>query len=321
MSLSADLGAVDGSRRERHTEEADKLYGEGWAHGTFGELLQGALPGEQAQFLITLPITIGARVTATLTPGAGELEITPSRKRKTLDLAHRMLGPRDPEMGGLIRVESELPEGKGFASSSADMVAAARAISDALGKPLCDDTLCRNLRQIEPTDGVMYPEFVAFLHRRVALSRRLGLPPRPLAVLCIDEGGQVDTIAFNQRKRGFSPAERRTYRALLNQATAAFETGDLLSIGDVATQSALLHQHRLPKRNLERFLRLKNDVGALGVAVTHSGPCIGLLFDSADADAILWTRHRLHAAGFAPARYQTLGRVREVIPGEIPRAE
>ncbi len=315
MSLGRQVGGNAGGAAGPGV--GGELHGEGWAHGTFGELLQGALPRARSQFLVTLPITIGARVTARLTPGPGELEIVPSCKQKTLGLARRMLAQRKIETGGEIRVESELPEGKGFASSSADMVAAARAISAALKTPLCKDALCRNLRRIEPTDGVMYPEFVAFHHRRVALARRLGLPPRPLAVLCIDEGGEIDTIAYNQRKRAFSTAERRTYRALLNQAVAAFEAGDLESIGDVATQSALLHQHRLPKRNLDRFLRLRVEAGALGVAVTHSGPCIGLLFDSTDTDAIHWTRQRLEAEGFAPGRYQTLGRVREAIPGAI----
>jgi hypothetical protein len=40
--------------------------GVGFAHGTFGELLQGALRGENNHFLVTLPITRFTKVVFTL---------------------------------------------------------------------------------------------------------------------------------------------------------------------------------------------------------------------------------------------------------------
>ena len=211
-----------------------------------------------------------------------------------------------PHLGAEITIESDLPVGKGFASSSADLVATSRAMASALRRDLGEEQLLSRLRDIEPTDGVMYPAFVAFFHRRVALLRSLGLPPRPMGVLCVDQGGEIDTIEFNKRPRDFPDFERLLYERLLLQAEAAFHDHDLASLGDVATQSALLHQRRLPKPHLTTFLRLRDEVSALGVAITHSGPCLGLLLELEDEDGLRWATQSLEAKGLSPRTYRSL---------------
>ncbi|MCB9762419.1 MAG: kinase [Alphaproteobacteria bacterium] len=231
--------------------------------------------------MITLPIDRRSTATFTQRPSDRALIVHPARKTKALRLARRVLHHLGAPELGTLTIETSLPEGKGLASSSADLVATARAISAALNRPLPLEVLCGFLRELEPTDGVMVPEFVAFLHRKVQLLQRLGLPPRPLRVLAVDEGGEIDTIAYNLRCPDYTAAERAVYQGLLADAVDAFGAGDLDAIGRIATRSATLNQRRNPRRHLATMLRLREDVGALGVAVTHSGPCVGLLFDSA----------------------------------------
>ena len=257
------------------------LHGFGVANGTFGELLQGSLPEPEGNFLVTLPIAKCSKVWFTAGPSDRTLTVISNHKRKCHTLAQGLLRHFGAREVGVLRIESELPEGKGLASSSADATATARAICDALGVPLDLEILFQLLREIEPTDGVMYTGIVAFLHRKVRLLRRFGPLPQPLRIVAIDEGGEIDTLTYNRQSPGYTPSEQQTYRALLEQVGEAFSRGDLVALGQIGTRSAMLNQRRNPRRYLADVLALREEVGALGVVVTHSGPCIGLLFESA----------------------------------------
>jgi L-threonine kinase len=170
-----------------------------------------------------------------------------------------------------------------MASSSADMVAAARAIGDAYGfipEPAEIEDL---IRAIEPTDGVMYDECVAFSHRDVRLHTRLG-PLPPLTVVGLDEGGAVDTITFNRLHKSYTAQERDEYAALLHAARAAIRADDTETLGRLASRSAVMNQRLRPKRMLGAALEISRRTGALGVAVAHSGTKLGVLLADSDPD-------------------------------------
>lgn len=275
----------DGALRQDDTARRAAPYpavtGMSTASGTFGELLQGVLPEENSDFLVTLPIARWARVTFHGTPGAEELAVYPAHKRKALRLARMITQSSATPMGGVLTVESTLPEGKGLASSSADLVATARAVANALGEPMPPRRIEALLAQIEPTDGVLYPGIVAFYHRRVALHSKLG-PLPSMTVVGVDEGGEIDTVAFNRIPKPFSAADRKEYAHLLARMTTAVATADLAEVGAVATRSALMNQVLRPKRTLDALIEICRQVGGLGVVVGHSGTSLGVLLDIAD---------------------------------------
>lgn len=244
-------------------------------------MLQGALSGTENHFLVTLPINRCSKAWFSASPSDRSLQVISGRKRKSHTLAQGLLRHHGAREVGVLRIESELPEGKGLASSSADAVATARAVCSALGVGLDLDILFQLLREIEPTDGVMYDGIVAFLHRKVRLLRRFGPLPQALRIVAIDEGGEIDTLTYNRHCRGYTSSEKQTYRALLEEVGEVFRRGDLAALGRIATRSAMMNQRRNPRRHLEDVLALRQQFGALGVVVTHSGPYIGLLFESA----------------------------------------
>lgn len=250
------------------------------AHGTFGELLQGRLPGG-ADFLVTFPITRSSQAWFRFDPG-GPLQVFPADKTKSLRLAESMLTQHGLGIGGTLVLDSELPVGKGLASSSADLVATARAVGGALGLDTSPAAVEHWLRRIEPTDGVMHPGIVVFDHRAVRLRSALGALP-PTTVVAVDEGGLLDTVAFNRRAKHFSDAETAEYAELLTRLGRAVQAGDLAAVGAVATRSAVLNQRLVPKRNLTAMLRAAEECGALGVVCAHSGTMLGLLVDDEGA--------------------------------------
>jgi L-threonine kinase len=253
--------------------------GRGRARGTFGELLQGVLPDQQRHFLVTLPIATLS--TATFNPDASQagMQVWPTHKFKSHHLATQLLAHFGLPPGGQLRLDSQLPEGKGLASSSADLVATARAIQSCYQLELTTPLLEGFLRRIEPTDGVMYDGITAFYHREVRLLDRLGWLP-PLTVVALDEGGQVDTLAFNDRPTEITAAETQEYASLLGEIRRAIARADLQAIGRVATRSALLNQRRHLKRSLDAMLELCESIGGLGVVVAHSGTCVGILLQT-----------------------------------------
>ncbi|MFG3257150.1 kinase [Streptomyces sp. NPDC048172] len=263
--------------------QSTQQAGVGTAFGTFGELLQGVLPEEDGDFLVTLPVARWTRAVFRPYAGAGpgELTVRQPGKRKALRLA-RMIAEEAPRpVGGELSVSSVIPEGKGLASSSADLVATARAVARALGTEMPAARIERLLARIEPTDGVLYPGIVAFHHRAVRLRGTLGSLPA-MAVVGIDEGGSVDTVDFNRVPKPFTTADRHRYARLLDRLARAVRTHDLAEVGRVATRSALMNQALRHKWSLDPLRDICRDVGGLGVTVGHSGTALGVLLDTAD---------------------------------------
>ena len=251
--------------------------GAGAANGTFGELLQGSLRNDDNQFLVTLPIQKFSRVVFTPNLTCNRVTVTPAHKTKSQQLIQRLVDHYGLRFGGHLKIQSELPEGKGMAGSSADLIASARALESTLGLAIPMELILSLLRTIEPSDGVMYSEFVTFFHRKVKLVRRLG-SPSGLKVVAVDEGGQIDTVEYNRRNYLFTDNECTEYTELLQTIERAIRDNDLAALGRVTTRSAMMNQERNPKRYLDRMIEIGEDVRALGVVVTHSGPCLGLLF-------------------------------------------
>jgi len=253
-----------------------KRVGKGKAFGTFGELLQGHLLEHDSDFLVTLPIARYSYATFISDPECTAITAVPLQKQKSQQLARMLLEYYHLPPGGKLVITSDLPVGKGLASSSADLVATARAIEMCFEITIPLDILQRFMATIEPTDGVMYPGVVSFYHRRVQLHTFLGSLPT-LTVLSIDEGGELDTMQFNRLPRSFTPVDKQEYHTLLDRLSIAVQQQDLKGIGQIATRSALLNQKLNPKRALNDLITICQEVDGLGVVVTHSGTCLGLL--------------------------------------------
>lgn len=256
--------------------------GTGRSFGTFGELIQGALPGNGPDFLVTLPIE--RQSVAVFRPDDGTiLRVSPPRKGKARTLAARMLRRYGRARGGSLVINSRLPVGKGMASSSADLVATARAVGGAFCLDPSPAAVEDLLREIEPTDGVMHDGMVAFCHREVRLLASLGTV-RPLTIVGVDEGGMVDTIGFNRLPKAFTVDDLDEYQSLLAQAACAIEAGDVEALGALATRSAVMNQRLRPKRLLSAAVGLCRRTGALGVVAAHSGTRLGVLLADSDPD-------------------------------------
>ncbi|WP_051331091.1 hypothetical protein [Aneurinibacillus terranovensis] len=250
--------------------------GTGMACHTFGELVQGQV--NRVPFLISLPIE--SYVKAAFYPDLAEELLTPPGKAKVRHIIRRMLEENGLPVRGRLDIEQPLPEGKGFATSTADMLAACRAVANAYGVTLPPAYLSRLLARLEPTDGIMYDEIVAYYHRRGRLLDRIGHLP-PMKIIGIDRGGKIDTVSFNNQIITYSFEQEKEYACLLKRLKRAVKEGDAPTIGQIATRSAEMHQIHLPHPFFSELVALSEEVQGLGVVVAHSGTLAGILLDAA----------------------------------------
>jgi L-threonine kinase len=252
------------------------------ACGACGELVQGMVDGRY--FLITCPVDIQAEATVTLTPG-GRVQGPPGKSKALAAVRLTLARLGEQDRGARLAINNPLPPGKGLASSTADVAAAAAATAMAAGVELPPEEIKKIALAIEPSDGTFLPGIVRFDHLRGEFQESLGEPP-PLAVLIVDPGGTVDTLLFNQRRDLM--ALNQAKEGAVRQAAALVQEGlvrgraDLIAAG--ATLSALANQEILYKPELETLMAIAARSGALGINTAHSGTVTGILYRPGEVD-------------------------------------
>ena len=246
------------------------------APGTCGELAQGMLDGVLC--MVTCPVDMRSVATVELTPGEGRV-IAPEDSPKALQAVKVALRYLDePGLNARLWLNSRLPRGKGMASSTADVAAAIAATASATGRELSPAQIAGIALEVEPSDGVMFPDVIIFDHIRGSVARPLGHPP-PMRVVVLDFGGVVDTLSHNNSDRGDALAGQSPKMAdAVGLISRGIRFRDPALIGDGATISAVANQEISFNPHLDAVLGLYRQAGSVGVNVAHSGTVIGMLF-------------------------------------------
>jgi len=257
--------------------------GEVCAH--HGEIVQGlfySAEGVLEHGLVTLPCPL-FRTRARFRPlPSGPLTVEPgdrTRARTAARLTLDALGCTG--WGGALRLESNVPLRWGCGSSTTDVLAAIRAVADALGAAPGPGWVARLAVASETaSDSLMYaPDHaVLFAQRRGSVLADLGGPLPPVQVVGVNtEGGGVETLALPPMP--YTTWEAEAFGPMLGLLRRAVERQDPAPLGRVATASTLLTQRHRPKRFIPQLLGIARSTGALGVQVAHSGTVAGLLFE------------------------------------------
>jgi L-threonine kinase len=252
------------------------LVGYGKSFSSFGEIVQGRLTNGE-DFLVTMPIDLWSTCELVCRPIAGPLivECDLEKSRSVLQIVLEELG-----IGSGFHIECQftrnIPVGKGLSSSTADMLAALRAIQEVFGLLLTENFISRIFAAIEPHDGVHYNCCVAYNHRKGVLLANYGHIP-DFMIVAVDAGGAVDTIKFN-RSVAFSEAQKKDFDRLFADLNSAFLSKNDTAIAECATQSARLFVERAHHPVIQGALEACDEFQALGIVATHSGTCAGFLF-------------------------------------------
>jgi uncharacterized protein involved in propanediol utilization len=250
--------------------------GRGTCQGTFGELLQGVL--NERPFLVTLPIP-ALKSEATFIPDCSSSQVVgPFDKTKSVAACKKLLQLFEIDIGGTLMINSNIPEGKGMASSSADIVAAIRAVADSFDLKITEEIISEIASGIEPTDGVMYNDVVAYDYINGRLLENLGEMP-DFGLIGVDLGGMVDTVQFNQIPKNYNAQDRKKFFDAYELIKLGIKHRDLSLICTASTISARINQRILPKPYFDRFVEISFHVDG-GIIVGHSGNIMGILFNT-----------------------------------------
>lgn len=251
----------------------------GWARcpGTCGEWVQGARNG--VPFLVDCPIDrfSEARVTLAMNATGWDLPLGKSKVLQVLELLKEDLGL--PALSGKVEFLQQLPEGKGMASSTADIAAVVAAALIALGEDPVPERLANFALRIEPSDSVMFPGITEIEHVIRHQHRVLG-PAIPAQFLALDWGGAIDTRVFNAR-----PGLAEHYRRNEDEIARAYGLAregivqiDLEKLAVAGTVSARCNLEINNKAQFESFLAWVLQKGGLGVVTAHSGTLLAGVF-------------------------------------------
>ena len=216
--------------------------------GSCGELVQGFFRG--APILITCPIEKFTTVTI-----SDEFNGVAGLGEKSLAMLRKLHLPKN--LG--VRLTTELPRGKGMASSSADLAALAKAADFDLSA----EKISEMASSIEPTDGTFFSGVVAMNPVTGKLIKNIRVAEK-YAVAIFDYGGEIDTLKFNRRSNF--------------QISSLDENLNL----EMVEKSALANQEILYKPNLREIISFAKKIGAVTVNVAHSGTVIGIFFHAGD---------------------------------------
>ncbi|MFI9154117.1 kinase [Streptomyces sp. NPDC053367] len=305
--------------------DAVRRVGRGWAPVHHGEILQGAFPheGRLVRALVTLPCTLHTtRATFTPEPG-GRLTVSPPCRTKALRaarLALKACAGTDDDAGGHLTLTGDVPPGRGFGSSTSDVLAAVNAVQDALEVSLpTEETARMAVRAETASDALMFPDTtVLFAQREGEVLEDFGHALPTLRVLGFGSrpdlaGRGVDTLTLPPPH--YTPSEIRTFTRLRSLLREAVATKDPALVGEVATASTLLNQRHLPVPALDTLLAIAEKTDALGLQTAHSGDIAGLLYDPGTDAPIREASDLLHALGLHEQwRFTTPGLPRGLPP-------
>lgn len=259
--------------------------GVGRAMAHHGELLQGVFEGADGGLhrgLVTLPLAAQPSTVTFWPGGQANIRVRPADRRKAARAAALTLEHLGfPDVGGDLTIESDIPVGHGYGSSTADVIAAIRAAAAAAGATLRRSTVCGlAVEAEEASDAIAYgDQAVLFAHREGRILEHFGgeVPPLLVVGFRTDAARPIDTLSLLRAR--YNGQEIEQFRVLRGLAAHAIRQQDPGLIGRVATASARISQRHLAKPCFETVVKLAQEHGACGIQVAHSGTLMGVLFD------------------------------------------
>ncbi|HCU21783.1 MAG TPA: hypothetical protein DF698_02600 [Candidatus Atribacteria bacterium] len=253
-----------------------------WCPGSMGELVQGTWEGKEV--LISLTIDRYSEIEVDLVervdPKSREHMQELWKSKRAMELILQEWGLSRIEEKIVFRRRHSIPEGKGYASSTADIAALIAALALLVERDLYEEDIARIALKIEPSDGIVFSKMCIFDHLDGSVLVRFPVP-RYLGVIGVELPGVLDTLSVDRRRMR---AQWEKYQKDLSEAFGyaqrGLEENDLSLLGRAATLSSWIAQSFFPEPIYEKLIEICSSIGGLGVNRAHTGKAFGILFDT-----------------------------------------
>ena len=234
-----------------------------------GEFVQGFLDNEEY-----LSFSV-----ATLEEGKEIIQKGPKKSRRAMELVFEKFGlPVDETKNISLNIKSQIPVGKGMASSTADIGATIKATLSMLNKTLTGEEISKLAVKIEATDSLLLNQHSIFNPLTADIKKYLG-GINNAKVVILEPSDILDTksIRMTPNYKMYKMQNKEIIKKSFELLDEGLAKNDLNLIGKACTYSGLANENIHKKPFLEKIIDISDKYGCYGVNIAHSGTVIGIL--------------------------------------------
>ncbi|MBO3445021.1 cobalamin biosynthesis protein [Clostridium sp. CCUG 7971] len=247
-----------------------------------GEFVQGIL--EQEEYLSSYAIDMYSK--AEVEERLNNINIGPSKSRCAIEkVFERFALPIKESRNISLNIKSEIPIGKGMASSTADIGATIVATLSLIKKSLTSEEISYIASTIEPTDSTYIEKNVVFNPLNGEVIKYLGNIKNSKVVI-LEPNKTLDTMKIRNTPNYKNIKIQN--KDIISEAFYMLEEGiknnNLSLVGKAATLSSLANENIDKKDGLKEIIEISQNYGSYGVNIAHSGTVVGILLDQSMND-------------------------------------
>ena len=238
--------------------------------GSLGEIIQGKAYGKE--LLLSCPVNLFTRVMVFESFLPVNKNKYPKCKRfmKNILESWGYIGSYD-ELD--IEIVSEIPIGKGFASSTADITALYLSLLKLFERKYNEQELINHTIGIEPTDSIIFPEMTLFDYKNGDFKEILG-SYLEFNVLVFEGQKVIDTVGFNKNVK----CNLAEIEDLIPDLKQAVSERNIEKLANISSESILRNQYRLKYDILPIIKEMQVRTGGIGIIGAHSGDFLGIIY-------------------------------------------
>ena len=242
-----------------------------------GEFVQGTLDNEE--YLSSYAIDMYSNVM--IEEKIKNINVGPSKSRRVIEEVFKAFNlPIEESKNISLNIQSNIPIGKGMASSTADIGATIVATLQLINKKMSSEEISKLASIIEPTDSTYIESNTIFDPLNGEVIKYLG-NIKNSKVIILEPNRTLNTMKI--RNTPSYKEIKLQNRAIIKESFYLLEEGirsnNLSIIGKACTLSSIANENIDKKFGLSEIIEISKNYGAHGVNVAHSGTVVGILID------------------------------------------
>ena len=177
-----------------------------------------------------------------------------------------------------LNINSQIPVGKGMASSTADIGATIKATLSMLNKTLTGEEISKLAVKIEATDSLLLNQHSIFNPLTADIKKYLGgINDTKVVILEPNDILNTKLIRTMPNYKMYKMQNKEIIKKSFDLLDEGLAKKDLNLIGRACTYSGLANENIHQKPFLKDIIEVSDKFGCYGVNIAHSGTVVGIL--------------------------------------------